>query len=239
MVETSAYVLRSISEEENRQLVLVDPLRLCTVPTDREGAFSIPKYQKHRGGLKRHQAIQELIWLQESGYITPLPGHFTRFQVNHVAIQKVEAPTPPSYPILTCFRLVGEERKDAALLESLQNSCDPRCFIVSPQSFSKVPNTPFCYWVSDLVLHKFRELSPFESQDREVRVGDHPGDGFRYLRLYWEVPTGSHALDWRPYQKGGEYSPYHFDLHLVADWDATRQTYRGFYGRPGRPNSAL
>ena len=41
--------------------------------------------------------------------------------------------------------------------------------------------------------------------------------------------------NWRLYQKGGDYSPYYFDIHLVADWDADRQTYRGFHGRPGRP----
>jgi hypothetical protein len=60
MVETAAYVLRSISEEENRQLTLAILPELRTVPTDREGAFSIPTYQQYCRGLKRHQAIQEL-----------------------------------------------------------------------------------------------------------------------------------------------------------------------------------
>src|SRR5438876_7189386 len=47
MVETAAYVLRNISEEENRQLTLAILPDLRTIPTDGQGTFSIPTYQKH------------------------------------------------------------------------------------------------------------------------------------------------------------------------------------------------
>ena len=56
-----------------------------------------------------------------------------------------------------------------------------------------------------------------------------------YLRLFWETPVES-GFDWRGYQKGGEYSQYYSDVHLVADWDAQRRTFRGDHGRPGRPS---
>ncbi len=89
--------------------------------------------------------------LQEGGYVKALPGHYARFKVNHVAIQNAEAPTPPLSPFLISFRLLKEEDKEAALLEILRNPNDPRYFVVSPQSFSLVPNTPFAYWVSERV----------------------------------------------------------------------------------------
>jgi hypothetical protein len=139
------------------------------------------------------------------------------------------------------LRLLPYDDKAAALTEAVATvregrALNPLVHTVDPTSFRQVPGSPFAYWVSERVRRKFIELPSFESQGRQVRVGDHPGDGFRYLRLFWEVPIGPSACDWRPYQKGGEYSPYYYDIHLVADWDAARQTYRGFYGRPGRPN---
>jgi hypothetical protein len=135
MVETAAYVLRSISEEENRQLTPSILSELRTVPNDREGAFSIPTYQQHRRGLKRHQVIQELTRLQKNGYVTSLPGYYARFRVNHVSIERADPPTPASYPPFICVRVLREENKAAAVLESLQSLSDQRRFVVSPQSF--------------------------------------------------------------------------------------------------------
>src|SRR5262249_39758680 len=139
------------------------------------------------------------------------------------------------YPPLLCLRLLGEQDKGRALREALRRGDDPRRYSVVPEEFRRVPNAPFCYWVSSDVRSKFESLPAFESEDRSVRVGDHPGDGFRYLRLFWEVSASEAKRDWRTYQKGGDYSPYYHDPNLVADWDQERQTYRGFYGRAGRP----
>jgi hypothetical protein len=236
MVETAAYVLRNISEYEDRQLTLEILPSLYTIPTDRQGAFSITKYQRHRRGLKRHQATQELKRLQENRYLSPVPGHYIRYEPNLDVITKAEAPTPLSYPSLICFHLLAEEDKDRLLLEILQDLTDPRCFVILPESLSQIPNSPFCYWVSNHIRQLFTGLPRFESEGREVRLGDHPDKDFRYLRLFWEVQTNTPTLDWKPYQKGGEYSPFYYDIHLVVNWDTSRQTYRGFYGRPGRPN---
>jgi hypothetical protein len=139
------------------------------------------------------------------------------------------------------LRLLAYEHKSSALTHSIKaasegNTLNSNVHVVDPASFSQIPGSTFAYWVSECIRRKFIDLPPFESQGREVRVGDHPGDGFRYLRLFWEVPTDSSTLDWRPYQKGGKYSPFYCDIHLVADWDASRQTYRDFHGRPGRLN---
>jgi hypothetical protein len=138
------------------------------------------------------------------------------------------------------FQVLREEDRAGSLggaVSNLSNGQASRIIhVVHPESFRQVPRSTFAYWVSDGIRRKFKDLSPFESEGREVRVGDHPGDSFRFLRLFWEVPTDKTALDWRGYQKGGDYSRYYSDVHLVADWDASRQTYRGFFGRPGRSN---
>lgn len=234
MVETAAYVLRNISQEENLNLTFSIFPDLWTIRLDKDKAFSIPIYQNHRGRLKRHQATQELDRLQESQFIRVVGGHYQRFRISYEKIKTIPATQIETYPIMMCFRLLADEDKENGLTKALKDFSDSRVFYALPNSFSKVPNAPFAYWISDIVRDFFASLTSFESQDRNVRVGDHPGDGFRYLRLNWEIPLDDESLDWRPYQKGGEYCPYYFDIHLVADWDESRQTYRGFYGRAGR-----
>src|SRR5262245_25584897 len=109
------------------------------------------------------------------------------------------------------FRLLPYSDKAAALAEAISavregHALNSVVHSVDPALFRQVPGSPFAYWVSERIRRKFIELPPCESEGRQVRVGDHPGDGFRYLRLFWEVPIGPSACDWRPYQKGGEYS---------------------------------
>ena len=119
-----------------------------------------------------------------------------------------------------------------------------RVSFISPVSFGKVPNSPFAYWFPEGVRDLFKELPPFEGQGRTAKQGLATADDFRYVRLWWEVPS-EHILnsgsgpDWRndldafrdwcsertklgkywvPFAKGGEYSPYYSDIHLVVNW---------------------
>src|SRR5262249_20157763 len=70
MVETAAYVLRSINVAE-RQYVIESLLpELLQVEVNKQGNFSIPKYMKARSEpLKRHHAEQELHALLERSFI--------------------------------------------------------------------------------------------------------------------------------------------------------------------------
>jgi len=139
------------------------------------------------------------------------------------------------------LRLLLHDDKAAALAEAVTavregRMLNPVVHTIDPASFRQVPGSPFAYWVSERIRHKFTELPQLESQGREVKLGDHPSDDFRYLRLFWEVSVHPEERTWLSYLKGGNYSPYYTDIHLLVDWDTSRQTYRGFYGRPGRRN---
>lgn len=116
---------------------------------------------------------------------------------------------------------------------------------VDPASFSQVPGSPFAYWVSERIRRLFAELPPFESEGRTVRVGLQTSDDFRFVRAWWEVTPerildGANGPNWRedltafqawcrqrtfegkrwvPFAKGGVYSPYYADLHLVVNWE--------------------
>jgi hypothetical protein len=116
---------------------------------------------------------------------------------------------------------------------------------VTPVSFRQVPGSPFAYWVSERIRRLFTELPVFESDGRAIRVGLQTSDDFRFVRAWWEVSSecildGANGSDWRkdltafqawcrqqtfqdkrwvPFAKGGEYSTYYADIHLVVDWE--------------------
>ena len=140
----------------------------------------------------------------------------------------------------TYIRLLSEPDKQAALINTIRHlSGDDiagRFWLVLPTSFSLVPGSPFAYWLTESLRRRFRDLPKFESEGRALRIGDHPGDGFRWLRLRNEVSLVCKERSWLPYHKGGTNSALFDDVTLVVDWDSERQTYREFYGRKGQPN---
>ncbi len=168
----------------------------------------------------------------------------------------------------TFFRLLKEADKAAVLAEEVravrEGRESGRRFEVDPRSFGQVPTSPFAYWVSERVRRLFRELPPFEGEGRTVKQGLATADDFRFVRCWWEVPPerildGQHGPDWRedleafqawcrrrtfegkrwvPFAKGGEYSPYYADLHLVVNWENDGAEIRNFIDpRTGRTAS--
>ena len=136
------------------------------------------------------------------------------------------------------FDVINSEDKGATLLDqisSFRNSVHTdSCYLIDIDAFNNVPGSPFSYWAPKSIQKLFSKFPSVESEIFHVRVGDHPGDGFRYLRLFWEISNHNNKLDWIAYQKGGEFSTYYYDIHLVVNWDLSRNTYRDFHGRPGR-----
>ena len=240
MVETAAYVFRSLTEEEDRALTLSLVPDLVRVERTNKGTFSIPKYNKTRQeSLKRHQAERELDRLREAGLIyESSAGRGRSFELAHNAIKRAQTERPVSGPSphLLCFRLIGETQRAAALLESITVEDDSRRFEADPATFADVPGTPFAYWVSDRVRRLFKELPAFEGDGRTPKQGLATADDFRFLRCWWEVPgarrsrpddhpeewSGPYCVRdrrWFPFAKGGSYSPQYADLYLVVDWD--------------------
>ncbi len=137
------------------------------------------------------------------------------------------------------FRLLGQEEKGAALAEAVRSVVvgepDARVFEVAPESFVQVPGAPFAYWVSEGVRRVFVSLPSFEAGRRVARRGPSTCDDYRYLRCWWEETSLGHGLGtWQHFAKGGVYTPFYSDIHLLVDWEPRRQTFLGFFGRPGR-----
>lgn len=120
------------------------------------------------------------------------------------------------------LRLLGEDDKSEALLTSCrilrQGGKDHKNFEIAPESFDAIPGKPFAYWVSDEVRGIFKRLPRFEGDGRTVRVGLQTSDDFRFLRDWWEVDGDEITPKWRPFAKGGAFSPFYADVHLFINW---------------------
>jgi hypothetical protein len=233
MVETAAYVLQNLSEEEEQNLTLSILPDLRTIKLDRDRAFSIPTYQKYRCSLKRYQAHQELEHLKKDDFVSSVVGHYIRFAVNVEKISRAKTPPSVTYPVLMCFQLITDPKKDLNLLEVINNKGDSRCYVASPKSFKQIPSASFAYWVSEPVLKLFTSQRVLEREEINARQGGVPGEDFKNLRLIIEAPFSDAYV---PYAKGGGYSLFYFDIHLCIKWDYERGTFHAFTGLPHRPS---
>lgn len=91
-------------------------------------------------------------------------------------------------------------------------------FEVDATSFTTIPRSPFAYWVGEGLLRLFKELPRFESEGRKTKQGLATADDFRFVRSWWAVPPKHLGERWLSFAKGGQFSPYYADVHLVVNW---------------------
>ena len=203
-VETAAYVLRSITEEEDRALTLSLVPDLVRVERTSKGTFSVPRYLRaRRENLKRHQAERELDRLADAGLVREVAGKSRTLRLDDPAIKRSQGPVRKApTPDLVCLRLLEEDQKGAALLSEVGQTESPRRFVLDPDEFAAVPGAPFAYWVTNSVRKLFKELPGFERDGRVAKQGLATADDFRFVRNWWEVPAGervrpeAHPAEW-------------------------------------------
>ncbi len=140
----------------------------------------------------------------------------------------------------TFLRLLKEQDKAEALLAaigSIRAETGRAAHRVLQETFRMIPGSPFAYWVSDALRRKFTEFRPLEGNFATLRVGLQTSDDFRFVRASWEVlpeRVGQSMADalagrlWVAFAKGGEYSPYYADIHLVVNWNCQGVEIRAF-----------
>jgi len=148
----------------------------------------------------------------------------------------------------TFYRHLQSNDKATSLRLAVANTAQGKqsddVFDLDPACFRQVPGTPFAYWISDRVRRLYTELPSLEGGGRAVRVGLQTSNDERFLRCWWEVAAksildGTQCNDWRTdamrfhewcrrqtligkrwvfFPKGGTYSPFFADIHLVVNW---------------------
>ncbi|CAN5421028.1 hypothetical protein BH09VER1_BH09VER1_29580 [soil metagenome] len=220
MVEVAAYVLRSLSEREARDLTLSLVPVLERVVCDRQDRFSLPKWQAARGDLKRHQAVAELEHLEAHGFIQRCPGNVVRYTPLWREVKRITAPQPAAYPPLVCLSALRDDKKADTLLDAIHSPTNSRRFLCYPNSFSLIPGAPFAYWVSDKIRNIFRQLPAFDRDGRTVKQGLATADDFRFMRAWCEVPAceTQPGRRWPLVAKGGVGTPFYTDFFLSVNW---------------------
>lgn len=156
----------------------------------------------------------------------------------------------PNVPLgLSSFiRLLKELDKSAALMPVISalrsGTVHADSFAVPPSIFLQLPEKRISYWASRSFRSAFQRFKPLEGNHGFARQGLITGDNDRFVRLAWEVDESSIATDraetrqankcWVFYAKGGEYSPFFGDIHLVVNWHDDGREIQAFMGDNGR-----
>ena len=143
----------------------------------------------------------------------------------------------------TFVRLLKETDRPAGLAAAIASDrrCedDSRIFQVAPVDLDAVPGSPLAYWMSPAIRRLFTDHPPIEGTAADVRQGLATGDDFRFVRAFWEVDPAQIARSrdetktgrrWAPFAKGGEYSPYWADVHLVVNYGNDGEELRDYDG---------
>ena len=151
--------------------------------------------------------------------------------------------SPPVSHETTFIRLLKDPDRanglSAAISANRTGADDRRVFAVRPSDFDAIPRAPVAYWMSPSIRRLFTDLPQLEGSAAEARQGLATGDDFRFVRTFWEIDpkhiarTADETLEgrrWSPFAKGGDYSPYWSDVHLLVDWERDGERLRGYSG---------
>lgn len=122
------------------------------------------------------------------------------------------------------FKLDGSDDKDltlrSAFRAAVQCSSHPNLFVLSAPEFRRLPECKWLYWLNPGIRQIFLRMLTLKELGFVAGAGLQTNDDFRFVRASWEVPRGSIGRqgEWNDFYKGGEYSPYFDDIHLVVRW---------------------
>ena len=183
----------------------------------------IQSYEKLRRMMFTKQTVESLVQFEYSAF------EEATVPVCAFTMQNRSTNGNGVYFRLTEFR-GGLDVQREKLLEAINDdNCSYR-FNADANEFSKLPNAPAAYWLSDNVRKLFAEYPPLGSI-AAPRKGNSTSDNDRFLRLWFEVDKHKLNLDstsidraetlekrWFPYNKGGGYRKWYGFNDYVIDW---------------------
>ena len=97
---------------------------------------------------------------------------------------------------------------------------------IRPSEFALIPGSPFAYWVGESVRSTYRRMPSLFHRGFHPRMGLTTNSDFRFLRLNWEASNLSNSF--KPFAKGGAYSPFYSDIHLTILWNGSGKELKAF-----------
>lgn len=139
--------------------------------------------------------------------------------------------------ILKGFRLLDSRAKDRDLLDSIQSYRTSRVaqnLQLHPiTSFKAMPLGAISYWAPQALIDLMLSKHTLGRATHGANDGGHSGDDFRFLRATWECSSDrvGRNKQFVLFAKGGEYSPFWDNIHLVMYWENNGAEVREISGR--------
>ena len=107
------------------------------------------------------------------------------------------------------------DQRHAVFVSNLCAHPCPRRSDLARRDFRSIEGSPLAFRQVGLVAHIFREHPSLEPHWGIARQGKATGNDPRWVRSWWEVVD---RTGWVPFAKGGDFSRFFADVHLVLDW---------------------
>lgn len=134
------------------------------------------------------------------------------------------------------------------LLEAI-NGNDSYMYSRDMDSFQKIEDAPFAYWISERFAYVFETAKPL-SMIAPPKQGLATADNNTYLRLWFEpviskIGFGMHSceeaeksgLKWFPYNKGGAFRRWYGNRDYVVNWEEDGREIKNFKDENGKVRS--
>ena len=127
------------------------------------------------------------------------------------------------------------DRREEMFVRALVEQPKRIRFDVARRDFGSIETSPLAFRRVSLVAHLFRENKSFAQEAVAIEQGVASVNIRRYVRYWWEISSDTIAASqeersrdrpWARFSKGGDYSRFYADVHLVMfvedDWQAMR-----------------
>ena len=144
----------------------------------------------------------------------------------------------------TYFRLLNHDRAE----KRREFLARENMFVIEQQKFTKIPDVPIAYWLSDHFIDSFdnHKIGDFGTAKQGLITGDNNA----YLRLWFEPSFNTIGLGmdcresaklsdrkWFPYNKGGDYRKWYGNNSYVVLWENDGYEIQHFFDAKGKLRS--
>ncbi|MEM5866746.1 MAG: BREX-1 system adenine-specific DNA-methyltransferase PglX [Candidatus Aenigmatarchaeota archaeon] len=182
-------------------------------------------YKWVRESLLKEKAPMQIVWDLGFGVLDVAIATWTAFTAQ-------KSSEMPEETIFICLTEYDDEPKKKAAWESAlyavkKNINHPIIYRVPLKDLSKIPGTPFAYWVPSNIRELFTKYPPLY-KFADVKVGLQTGDDQRFIRYFWEVKPEEigRGRKWVPLTKGGD--RFYSDIKLVVNWEEEGREIKNF-----------
>ena len=113
-----------------------------------------------------------------------------------------------------------EDKRHEMFVKGLRAEADGLRHDIARRDFAAIDGSPLAYESVGIVAPIFREAPPLDPTHAVAAQGLATAVDDRVVRYWWEVSPERRGKgkDWVPFAKGGEFSRFFSDIHLVVQW---------------------